>query len=1642
MDRVGFLAELKGKDQVLAGLQEIVSAMNKINGTNINIKAATSGLSQLQSEAKMVTKEIDNINSRRIRFQMDKIDIGRHMDEAIRKIRELENRKIKLSADSSEYKRVTAEIERLQKQIETLRSLNVRINGLEDIASQSQNASGALDGIVAKEDEVASHGTQMAMTVSDALNMMSKGFSGLGDLFDGLGNLFGGKIVDTAKTTLSAYGTLAVRNALSGSIERYDTMKLFPKRMKRLGYDSAEAEKTVDMLEQAVIGLPTSLNEIVSSAQELIPLAGDLQKGARLAIAVNNAFLAGGSDATQARYGQRQIRDLLAARGLRTTEWDSLFKSLGAGLGVIATEMGYSGKAGKKISQSSEQLSTFQKRLKTLRANKLKYEIEGDSKKLAKTTENIAKYEKAISKLEKKQHKDLGTFRNDLKSGAISAEEFTDALIAAGSVDPETGKKGTLVEWTDDIKANLSSAGKNVGIALQKTVAESLNALNAVLISGTGKDLAEHIVDISTGIKEKLIPAIQGWIFDNKDKIIDFFNRLKNYDWMGLLSTVGKNLAKYYDMFTRFYEFFSPERIGKLAVWAKTFGKIFKVVSRVFAVLAGFKGFQAISMFAKLGRGKKVADAVNGVSQFASFGDAVKNAFSTFINATAYLAVIAEAGLVIAELGKVASYVSSLDLSNFGKNMKPLTAFAGSLATFVGVLVGVMKKFGTKDLTMLAGEGLAAGFVGIMGEMGVVIHEIAGVAQEIANLDLSGYEMNAEKVKRVMSDVIFMAAILTGTGGGVSTIGGGIGAVFAGLGELLAAGFVDIMAGIADVMHEFVKIVDEIANADTPDTRKMDAVGKAIGNLKQYVFEPINKLSVSETSRAEKKMKHMADALKHFEGIAKSLNAVKKAGNIGVMTDRIGKIMDATDIIIGHYNDGDEKDAKVAAGTLKQTASAAKSIKTIAKTFATIQESVTKLTEAEKTVVPSARGNQTIVSTISRLDKLKRDTKRVIDAMTELVKEFEFGSGEIERGQKNIDAVSKAMGSIQNIVKSLTDSKAGLEGLLPDAELNAGKSTIANRLGILLTGIAAPFKALGEQSTNQYAENYDVVADFKAAKENINLISQSMQDISSIVKYIMGVKDDINALMKHDLKTVPSARGNRNVEQKSVFDSLKTQIDEMLKQLEDIFTKFDNKDIQTKLNRANIGMINIKNAANNLRLIVGSFTAIQSDLTRMGENGRFGAGSATSFSKSGIKKGLIKDEAVTVIKRMIDAATEIKTYMDKGDVDINDSLVKDLGTINSAITPIGQIITSVQSLAEPMSGLKFDKEGGFELGKNIVSVMTSVAEAFAPLISGEVDFDGIDEIAGQFSVAADKLPNIFEKVSAIQETLNAYTFSDHDTVWTLGRKLKAVMDGLTAAFSGMNALENGTGEGANLSTAAEKLGQINTVLKEMGDAGGTIFALQEAYTNLKTAIDNVGSACDDVRQKIAQLKAAFEGFAKYLSGYKSQIQPGLDAMNSLKTSASQISGAFDAAVGSVNALADAINNLPTEKTVNVRTTGGSYSYSTRNVQPRHPHAVGGVVHGRGGIDNVPAWLTSGEFVMRKAAHNKFGTAFMHRINNLDVDGAIRALSIRAGAGVFNKGGVVTNNYSRDSHSNFTWNIHGASQGFTQRRASKWARAYS
>lgn len=128
------------------------------------------------------------------------------------------------------------------------------------------------------------------------------------------------------------------------------------------------------------------------------------------------------------------------------------------------------------------------------------------------------------------------------------------------------------------------------------------------------------------------------------------------------------------------------------------------------------------------------------------------------------------------------------------------------------------------------------------------------------------------------------------------------------------------------------------------------------------------------------------------------------------------------------------------------------------------------------------------------------------------------------------------------------------------------------------------------------------------------------------------------------------------------------------------------------------------------------------------------------------------------------------------------------------------------------------------------------------------------------------------------------------------------------------------------------------------------------------------------------------------------------------------------------------------------------SISSRTITPRFSGSYGseGVYSANGGFilppkgtDTIPAMLTPGEYVQRRAAVQYFGKSFMDRINALDLRGALRSVYTSFATPYATGGFVRSDNRSyRDNHAtvNQVFNSSNASTGL--RRVSRFVRALS
>lgn len=142
-----------------------------------------------------------------------------------------------------------------------------------------------------------------------------------------------------------AKGFQILSASIGDAVSRYDTLNRFPKQMKGLGFATKEVEKSTQKLSKGIEGLPTRLDEVVSTASKFALMNKDLSYSTDLTLALNNAFLASGAGADEAQRGLVQFTQMMSKGKVDMQSWYTLTDTMGIGLNQLAESFGFAGES-------------------------------------------------------------------------------------------------------------------------------------------------------------------------------------------------------------------------------------------------------------------------------------------------------------------------------------------------------------------------------------------------------------------------------------------------------------------------------------------------------------------------------------------------------------------------------------------------------------------------------------------------------------------------------------------------------------------------------------------------------------------------------------------------------------------------------------------------------------------------------------------------------------------------------------------------------------------------------------------------------------------------------------------------------------------------------------------------------------------------------------------------------------------------------------------------------------------------------------------------------------------------------------------------------------------------------------------------
>lgn len=374
--------------------------------------------------------------------------------------------------------------------------------------------------------------------------------------------------------------------SISGAVERYDKLKSANLTLMGLFGDGEKQTKKISNaiteLDNSVLGLPTTLDDIVDSAKQYISITGDIEKGTKMAIATNRAFLASGADSEQIYHGTKQLYDLMSAGKLRTQEWESLFKAMPLSLRKVAEEMGY---AGDKF----------------------------------------------------------GDFRDGLKTGKISAEDFMDTLIKLGY---ETD--GSIYKLAENSKQMLSSVIINWKTALKRGIANTITTFDELSKEMTGESLTTNLIGVSKKIDD-IFSDLQHYIRENKEEFAEWGELLRDFpikEWLEGVGNYIKITAEFYKLLLKISSK-APKTISTITMFMKPLGQFTSsLLPTLIYMRAAWKSFGGLGgLFTSAPKGAKaLTETAKGVS---SAGKALEAGAGSILNSS-FLMGEAKVGLGVA----------------------------------------------------------------------------------------------------------------------------------------------------------------------------------------------------------------------------------------------------------------------------------------------------------------------------------------------------------------------------------------------------------------------------------------------------------------------------------------------------------------------------------------------------------------------------------------------------------------------------------------------------------------------------------------------------------------------------------------------------------------------------------------------------------------------------------------------------------------------------------------------------------------------------------------------------------------------------------------------------------------------------------
>lgn len=292
-----------------------------------------------------------------------------------------------------------------------------------------------------------------------------------------------------------------ISGSMDEAISRVDTLNNYTKVMGNLGIKADDASVSLNRMSDALLGLPTTLDQGALAVQRFTSANGDIKTSTEMFLALNNAILAGGAATNIQSMALEQMSQAYAKGKPDMMEWKSIMTAMPAQLKQIAIAMNYASAAdlGEALRKGDESMNNFM-------ATIIKLNKEGAN---------------GFKSLDEQARNATGGIRTSLTNLKTTiARAMADIINAVG--------QSNIAEFFDKIK--------NAIIAVTPYIAGFVKAIMMLFGKGTKKE-----TDNTTGGIENLNNAIGGTtsgVEEATDAVKDLnkeLNKTASFDEMNIL---------------------------------------------------------------------------------------------------------------------------------------------------------------------------------------------------------------------------------------------------------------------------------------------------------------------------------------------------------------------------------------------------------------------------------------------------------------------------------------------------------------------------------------------------------------------------------------------------------------------------------------------------------------------------------------------------------------------------------------------------------------------------------------------------------------------------------------------------------------------------------------------------------------------------------------------------------------------------------------------------------------------------------------------------------------------------------------------------------------------------------------------------